>query len=130
MYPNNHQYKVAIANKYYAINRNPGLFFEPVMYDDEPKFERGNKAVVFQVIDPLDQSKKAIKLFFAESPNQKDKFKRLTKYLSKFNNSPIIKFYFVNDLIYSEVNPNEEDNYFPALIMDWIEGETLGTVVK
>lgn len=130
MYPNNQQYKVAIANRYYAINRNPSLTFEPVINDNsEPKFERGNKAVVFNVIDS-DNVQKAIKLFFIEDNNQKEKFQKLSNHLSSFNNQSIIDFTFVNDLIYCDVNPNENDNYFPGLIMDWVEGLTLGTVVK
>ena len=66
MYPTSPQYRHSIANKMYPPD-NGGYIFSPILENDEPKYESGNKAIVFKVTDDKTEKTKALKLFLIDN---------------------------------------------------------------
>jgi len=85
-------------------------------------YATGNFAVVFKV--KVDSKFYALKCFLTPLEDREERYSAISEYLIELK-SP----YFVN---YSFL-PNEiwaNDCEFPILLMEWVEGETLGEVVK
>lgn len=130
MYPNNSQYKVAIQNAYYHTEKNGGLKYDAIIRNGEPIFEPGNRAVVYKTTNPITNTITALKLFFGEIQQRTERFQSISNFITLSKNNYFVEFRYVENLIYVEVNSNKEENYFPGLIMDWVEGATLGSKVK
>jgi len=85
-------------------------------------YATGNFAVVFKV--KVDSKFYALKCFLTPLEDREERYSAISEYLIELK-SP----YFVN---YSFL-PNEiwaNDSEFPILLMEWVEGETLGEVIK
>lgn len=129
MYPTSPQYRHSIANKIYPPD-NGGYVFTPILENEEPKYESGNKAIVFKVTDDKTEKTKAIKLFLIDNKERFFQYLEISKFLNKFNTQFFVSFNFIEKFIYVEVNQNPEENYFPGLIMEWAEGKTLGSKIQ
>lgn len=129
MYPTSPQYRHAIANKAYPPN-NGGHVFTPIFENEEPKYESGNKAIVFKVTDDKTGKTKALKLFLIDNKERFKQYDEISKFLNQFTTQFFVSFDFIEKLIYEEVNQNQVENYFPGLVMDWAEGKTLGLKIK
>ncbi len=129
MYPNNPQYRHAIANKAYPPD-NGGHVFTPILENEEPKYESGNKAIVFKVTDDKTEKTKALKLFLIDNKERFSQFLEISNFLNKFSTQFFVSFNFIEKFIYVEVSQNPEENYFPGLIMEWAEGKTLGSKIQ
>ncbi len=129
MYPNNPQYRHAIVNKAYPPD-NGGHVYTPILENEEPKYESGNKAIVFKVTDDKTENTKALKLFLIDNNERFFQYREISKFLNEFSNQFFVNFNFIEKFIYVEVNQNPEENYFPGLIMEWAEGKTLGTKIQ
>lgn len=129
MYPTSPQYRHSIANKIYPPD-NGGHVFTPILENEEPKYESGNKAIVFKVTDDKTEKTKALKLFLIDNKERFFQYLEISKFLNKFSNQFFVSFNFIEKFIYVEVNQNQEENYFPGLIMEWAEGKTLGSKIQ
>jgi hypothetical protein len=129
MYPTSPQYRHSIANKTYPPD-NGGHVFTPILENEEPKYESGNKAIVFKVADDKTEKTKALKLFLIDNKERFSQYLEISNFLNKFNTQFFVSFNFIEKFIYVEVNQNQEENYFPGLIMEWAEGKTLGYKVQ
>ena len=129
MYPTSPQYRHSIANKIYPPD-NGGHVFTPILENEEPKYESGNKAIVFKVTDDKTEKTKALKLFLIDNKERFSQYLEISNFLNKFNTQFFVSFNFIEKFIYVEVNQNQEENYFPGLIMEWAEGKTLGYKVQ
>jgi hypothetical protein len=129
MYPTAPEYRHSITNKSYPPN-NGGHVFTPVLENEEPKYESGNRAIVFKVTDDKTGKTKALKLFLVDSTVRFKQYIEISNFLNKFTSQFFVSFNFIEKLIYVDVNQIKEENYFPGLIMEWAEGKTLGTKIK
>jgi hypothetical protein len=129
MYPTSPQYRHSIVNKTYPPD-NGGHVFTPILENEEPKYESGNKAIVFKVTDDKTEKTKALKLFLIDNKERFSQYLEISNFLNKFNTQFFVSFNFIEKFIYVEVNQNQEENYFPGLIMEWAEGKTLGYKVQ
>jgi predicted Ser/Thr protein kinase len=129
MYPTSPQYRHSIVNKTYPPD-NGGRVFTPILENDEPKYESGNKAIVFKVTDDKTEKTKALKLFLIDNKERFIQYLEISKFLNKFSTQFFVSFNFIEKFIYVDVNPLPEDNYFPGLIMEWAEGKTLGSKIQ
>jgi hypothetical protein len=129
MYPTSPQYRHAIANKAFPPD-NGGHIFTPIYENEEPKYESGNKAIVFKVTEDKLGKTKALKLFLIDNKERFKQYNEISKFLNQFTTQFFVSFNFIEKLIYVEVSQNQQENYFPALIMDWAEGKTLGLKIK
>ncbi len=130
MYPTSPQYRHSVVNKYYPPN-NGGYKFTPIIINDEPVYESGNKAIVFKVIDDnSNNTVKALKLFLIDNKERFNQYEEISNFLNRLSSSFFVGFKFIENLIYVEANENQEENYFPGLIMEWADGMTLGSKVK
>lgn len=129
MYPTSPQYRHSIANKTYPPD-NGGHVFTPILENEEPKYESGNKAIVFKVTDDKTEKTKALKLFLIDNRDRFNQYLEISNYLNKFSTQFLVSFNLIEKFIYVEVNQNQEENYFPGLIMEWADGKTLGYKVQ
>jgi hypothetical protein len=129
MYPTSPQYRHSIVNKRYPPD-NGGHFFTPILENEEPKYESGNKAIVFKVTDDKTKKTKALKLFLIDNKERFIQYLEISKFLNKFSTQFFVSFNFIEKFIYVDVNPLPEENYFPGLIMEWAEGKTLGSKIQ
>ena len=129
MYPTSPQYRHSIVNKTYPPD-NGGHAFTPILENEEPKYESGNKAIVFKVTDDKTEKTKALKLFLIDNKERFIQYQEISKFLNKFSTQFFVSFNFIEKFIYVDVNPLTEENYFPGLIMEWAEGKTLGSEIQ
>ena len=89
----------------------------------EPYRSSGAFAVVFKMKDEQTGKCYALKCFTEEQEGRAEAYRQIAEEL-EFVNSPYITFvkYLEKELF---VNSNCEDDEFPVLLMDWIEGETM-----
>lgn len=130
MYPSRLQYKTAVLNEMFPSEMNGGYSFKPVFERNEPVVSAGGNATVFKVTDGSN-NEFALKLFAEEIEGR---FQRLST-ISSFINNSNLKFFthfkFVQGLIYVEMpGKAEEECYFPGVVMNWIQGDTLDIKIK
>ena len=93
----------------------------------EPYRSSGAFAVVFKMKDEQTGKYYALKCFTEEQEGRAEAYRQIAEEL-EFVNSPYITSvkYLEKELF---VDSNCEDEEFPVLLMDWIEGETMETYV-
>ena len=94
---------------------------------DEPYRSNGAFAVVFKMKDEQTGKCYALKCFTEEQEGRAEAYRQIAEEL-EFVDSPYITSvkYLEKELF---VDSNCEDEEFPVLLMDWIEGETMETYV-
>ena len=125
-YPTITNYIDAITNKEYELNGD----FDAVLRDDgELHFSAGAFAAVFK-LKSLD-GYHAMKCFIKESDERLSRYPLISAQLNKLKSKYFVNFKFYDKGIYCNLDKdNHENNYFPLLLMDWVEGRTLGTELK
>ena len=93
----------------------------------EPYRSSGAFAVVFKMKDEQTGKCYALKCFTEEQEGRAEAYHQIAEEL-EFVNSPYITYvkYLEKELF---VDSNCEDEEFPVLLMDWIEGETMETYI-
>jgi len=93
----------------------------------EPYRSSGAFAVVFKMKDELTGKYYALKCFTEEQEGRAEAYRQIAEEL-EFVDSPYITSvkYLEKELF---VDSNCEDDEFPVLLMDWIEGETMETYI-
>jgi len=128
-YPDILTYNTAVRNRFYPPTSER---FEPVFSITDPTelySEPGNRAIVYKVKTHSGQFK-ALKLFLVHNDRIKSKYIQLSSYLLTLRSSYFVSSQFSEKMIFCKVNTDDNDNYFPGVVMDWAEGKTLGTKVK
>ena len=87
-------------------------------------FSSGNFAVVFKMRDSRTGKLHAVKCFTREQERRTESLEQISAYLETLHSPFIVPYTFLNDEIW--VNDAE----YPVLLMDWVEGVTLGEKVK
>ena len=125
-YPLISEYLAAIRDAHDNLDKLSHLV--PVLDNyGEPYRSSGAFAVVFKMKDEQTGKCYALKCFTEEQEGRAEAYRQIAEEL-EFVNSPYITFvkYLEKELF---VDSNCEDDEFPVLLMDWIEGETMETYI-
>ena len=125
-YPLISEYLAAILDAHDNLDKLSHLV--PVLDNyGEPYRSSGAFAVVFKMKDERTGKCYALKCFTEEQEGRAEAYRLIAEEL-EFVNSPYITFvkYLEKELF---VDSNCEDDEFPVLLMDWIEGETMETYI-
>lgn len=125
-YPLISEYLAAIRDAHDNLDKLSHLV--PVLDNyGEPYRSSGAFAVVFKMKDEQTGKFYALKCFTEEQEGRAEAYRQIAEEL-EFVNSPYITYvkYLEKELF---VDSNCEDEEFPILLMDWIEGETMETYV-
>jgi formylglycine-generating enzyme required for sulfatase activity len=121
--PSISSYKDALRTPEHSLQRLSHLEPVPGVHDDF-YFSSGNFAVVFKMEDTRDSSFKALKCFTRDQERRKESLHLISNYLNQIQSEYIIPYTYLEDEIWAD------DADHPVLLMDWIEGETLGGYVS
>ena len=125
-YPLISEYLAAIRDAHDNLDKLSHLV--PVLDNyGEPYRSSGAFAVVFKMKDEQTGKCYALKCFTEEQEGRAEAYRQIAEGL-EFVDSPYITFvkYLEKELF---VDSNCEDDEFPVLLMDWIEGETMETYI-
>ena len=125
-YPLISEYLTAIQDAHDNLDKLNHLV--PVLdKHDEPYRSSGAFAVVFKMKDEQTGKCYALKCFTEEQEGRAEAYRQIAEEL-EFVDSPYITSvkYLEKELF---VDSNCEDDEFPVLLMDWIEGETMETFI-
>ena len=125
-YPLISEYLAAIRDAHDNLDKLSHLV--PVLDNyGEPYRSSGAFAVVFKMKDEQTGKCYALKCFTEEQEGRAEAYRQIAEEL-EFVDSPYITSvkYMEKELF---VDSNCEDNEFPVLLMDWIEGETMETYI-
>ena len=125
-YPLISEYLAAIRDAHDNLDKLSHLV--PVLDSyGEPYRSSGAFAVVFKMRDEQTGKCYALKCFTEEQEGRAEAYRQIAEEL-EFVASPYITFvkYLEKELF---VDSNCEDDEFPVLLMDWIEGETMETYI-
>ena len=125
-YPLISEYLTAIRNAHDNLDKLSNLV--PVMDNyGEPYRSSGAFAVVFKMKDKQTGKYYALKCFTEEQEGRAEAYRQIAEEL-EFVDSPYITSvkYLEKELF---VDSNCEDDEFPVLLMDWIEGGTMETYI-
>ena len=125
-YPLISEYLAAIQDAHENLDKLNHLV--PVLdKHDEPYRSSGAFAVVFKMKDEQTGKCYALKCFTEDQEGRAEAYRQIAEEL-EFVDSPYITSvkYLEKELF---VDSNCEDNEFPVLLMDWIEGETMETYI-
>ena len=122
LFPNISDYKNAIAipesfATLGSLRPEKGLF-------DDVYFSSGNFAVVFKMRDTQTGKLHAVKCFTREQERRTESLDSISRYLGALQSPYIVPYTFLKEGIW--VNDAE----YPVLLMDWVDGVTLGEKVK
>ena len=130
MYPNRTDYKKAVLNGMFPVEKNGGYEFLPVLEKGELIVASGGNATVFKVTNDKG-IEFAIKLFSEELKGRFQRLLAISKYLENTSLKFFTHFKFVQDLIYVEIPGLQEiECYFPGIVMNWVEGENLEVKIR
>ena len=127
-YPLISEYVDAIQSAEDNFNKLSDL--RPVFDDNgNPVMSSGNFAVVFKMRDVKTNKLYAIKCFLKEQEGREEAYKQISSTLKK-NKSPYLVStkYLSNELFVDSDQTDDED--FPILLMDWIEGIPLDKYIE
>jgi serine/threonine protein kinase len=114
----------------YPVEDNGGYSFSPVLIDNELVFAAGGNATVFKLIDGEGKIQ-AVKFFTDEIADRFERFEKISQFVKQNEFPFIVDFEFVKNLIFVPIEGQEEENnFFPGLIMKWIEAPTLESKLK
>ena len=93
----------------------------------EPYRSSGAFAVVFKMKDEQTGKCYALKCFTEEQEGRAEAYRQITEELEFVDSSYITSVKYLEKELF--VDSNCEDEEFPVLLMDWIEGETMETYI-
>ena len=102
----------------------------PVLDDNgNPIMSSGNFAVVFKMRDLSTGRLFAVKCFIKEQEGRSERYAKITEEL-QFVSSPYILHvqYIDSELFVNSANCDEEE--FPVLVMDWVDGQSLDAYLR
>lgn len=123
-----------LASQFSAMLQNPQIAFrdpalkQSVIFKNpqgQPKPWSGAFAVVYKATLPTGVHK-AIRIFSSESPERRERYEIISEYIK--HEKPVnclVKFEYLEDSIRCS-----DGKWYPMIIMDWVEGETLFNWVR
>ena len=89
-----------------------------------PVMSSGNFAVVFKMEDVKTNKLYAVKCFTREQEHRNDNYQKIARELEKVSSPYLVHFRFFEKDLFVDTMQNDEDE-FPVLLMDWVEGQPL-----
>ena len=97
--------------------------------DGNPVMSSGNFAVVFKMKDRESGKLFALKCFMREQPAREENYLRITEELSYVSSPYILNVRYLPKELFVDTDQSNEDE-FPVLVMDWVEGQTLDAYLR
>lgn len=97
--------------------------------DGNPVMSSGNFAVVFKMKDRESGKFFALKCFTREQPAREENYLRITEELSYVSSPYILHVRYLPKELFVDTDQSNEDE-FPILVMDWVEGQTLDAYLR
>ena len=127
MYPLLSEYIESILSSDDNLDYLRGL--EPVLdTSGKPVMSSGNYAVVFKMRDKAGHFY-ALKCFLREQEERCVRYKCITERLSEVYSPYFVKVNYYEQELFVD-SSNSEENEFPVLVMDWVEGLTLNEYIR
>ena len=102
----------------------------PVLDDiGEPVMSSGNFAVVFKMKDVQTGKLHALKCFLRDQERRAEAYRQIAEELEYVNSPFLTPIKYLDKELFVDTN-NSEDNEFPVLLMDWVEGVTLDKYIR
>ena len=125
-YPLISEYVKAIQDA--ADNLDKLAYLTPVLDDHgEPYRSSGAFAVVFKMLDKSTGKYYALKCFTEEQEGRADAYRQIADELDMVDSSYITSVKYMEKELF--VDSQCEEDEFPVLLMDWVEGETMETYI-
>ena len=128
MYPNIHNYLEAITDKYGSFRTLTSVSL-PMNESGRPYMISGNFSVIFKVV--IDDCPKALKCFTRRCSSSASTEKIIADYLAEHHtdDSPFVQFEVLENELYV-FDDYGKGEWYSVVVMDWIEGETLGSTIR
>ena len=97
--------------------------------DGNPVMSSGNFAVVFKMKDRESGKLFALKCFTREQQAREENYLRITEELSYVSSPYILNVRYLPKELFVDTDQSNEDE-FPILVMDWVEGQTLDAYLR
>ena len=97
--------------------------------DGNPVMSSGNFAVVFKMKDRESGKLFALKCFTREQQAREENYLRITEELSYVSSPYILHVRYLPKELFVDTDQSNEDE-FPVLVMDWVEGQTLDAYLR
>ena len=102
----------------------------PVLGEDgEPVMTSGNFAVVFKMKDEQTGKLHAVKCFLKEQEGRSVSYELISEELKKTDTPYLLHVKYIDKELFVDTAQSDESE-FPILIMDWVEGETLSSMLS
>ena len=125
-YPLISEYVKAIQDA--ADNLDKLAYLTPVLDDHgEPYRSSGAFAVVFKMLDKSTGKYYALKCFTEEQEGRADAYRQIADELDMVDSPYITSVKYMEKELF--VDSQCEEDEFPVLLMDWVEGETMETYI-
>lgn len=116
-----------------VANRNVATLahLEPVWDEqyDEPWYSTGKMGIVFKLNDPATGQRFALKVFKERDTEREERLRQIAKQLAAYPSPYWVSYQFLADELRIE-SPFGDDETACVLLMEWIEGQTMGQFVR
>lgn len=111
-------------------NFNELTNLRPVLDDEgQPIMSSGNFAVIFKMKDEQTGKFYAVKCFTKEQEGRSESYKLIADELEYVSSNYLTPIKYYEDELFVDTDNSDEDE-FPILLMDWVEGKTLDIYIK
>lgn len=125
-YPLISEYVKAIQGA--SDNLDKLAYLAPVLDDHgEPYRSRGACAVVFKMLDKSTGKCYALKCFTEEQDRRAEAYRQIAYELDMIDSPYITSVKYIEQELF--VDSQCEEDKFPVLLMDWVDGETIGAYI-
>ncbi|MDE6532598.1 MAG: leucine-rich repeat protein [Muribaculaceae bacterium] len=127
-YPLISEYREAILSAEDNLNELSSL--RPVLDSHgNPVMSSGNFAVVFKMKDENDGKYYAVKCFIKEQEGRDESYRKIADELEAVSSSYILPLRYLADELFVD-SPQCNQDEFPVVVMEWVEGETLDAYIN
>ena len=127
-YPLISEYVDAIRSAEYNFDKLSDL--RPVLDGNgNPVMSSGNFAVVFKMKNANTNKLYAVKCFTKEQEGREEAYRQIADELEFVQSTYLAKVKYYDRELFVDTN-SSDDNEFPVLLMDWVEGETLDKYIR
>lgn len=105
-------------------------YLRPVLdADGQPVMSSGNFAVVFKMKDERNGKLYAVKCFMKEQEGRAESYKLIAEELEFVSSNYLTPIKYLDKELFVDTK-NSDENEFPVLLMDWVEGKTLDKYLR
>ena len=105
-------------------------YLRPVLGDDGlPVMSAGGFSVVFKMKDERNGKLYAVKCFTKEQEGRSESYKLIADELEFVSSNYLTPIKYYENELFVDTDSSDEDE-FPILLMDWVEGKTLDVYIK